>query len=266
MELIKHNYNGSFIHQKSNDGYVNLTEMASTFDKKVNDYIRLKSTDEYLEALSSDTGISASQLIISTKGNFSDGRTQGTWAHKLIAVDFARWLSPSFAVWANTHLLELMETGTTSLEIKQPEPNSTKELIELTTLAIDCIFSRMHIEEALVAGLKLNAIKELAPAIAPQIESTRQLLINSTATDAKLMTVTELGKLHNPPLSAIKMNQLLLTQGYQIKNPKKKSQKDLSYIPTDKAKDHCSITLATGNSKEDTYQQLRWYDSILSLV
>jgi phage anti-repressor protein len=140
------------------------------------------------------------------------------------------------------------------------------EKVRQFTTAVDLIFSNTQIVPELISGIKLNTVKKYLPAVSEDLESTRQLLINSTATDAKLMTVTELGKLHKPPLSAIKMNQLLITQGYQIKNPKKKSQKDLSYLPTDKAKDHCSITLATGNFKEDTYQQLRWYDSILSLI
>ena len=263
--IIKHNYNGFQISQRPIDGYVNLTQMCKVGNKLIADWLRLKSTTQYLTALESDMGIPISDLIIVIKGGVPE--EQGSWAHKLVAIEVARWISASFAVWSNTHLLELIETGATSLEIIQPSSDcKTRELIEQVTLAFDCIFSKMNIEEALVAGLKLNAIKELVPELASQIEPARQLLINSTAKEHKLLTVTQLGKLLNPPLTAVKTNQLLIAKGYQVKNPNKKSKKDLSYLPTDKAKDHCSVTLATGATKADTYQQLRWYDSIVDLL
>jgi hypothetical protein len=62
------------------------------------------------------------------------------------------------------------------------------------------------------------------------------------------------------------VNLLLIQKGFQIKNVKKNSQKDLTYIPTNKAKDHCSITLATGTNNSTSFQQLRWFDSILVLL
>lgn len=147
----------------------------------------------------------------------------------------------------------------------------TKELdavekVKQFSTAIDLIFSGVNIQPELISGLKLNTAKKYMPIIASDLEESRQLLINSTATEHKLITVTELGKLLTPPLTAVKTNQLLIAKSYQTKNNNKKSKKDLSYLPTDKAKDHCSITLATGNSKADTYQQLRWYSSIVDLI
>lgn len=266
-KLILHDYNGFSIPQRELDSYVSLTQMAIPFNKKVNDYLRLKATEEYLQALSSDTGIPVSELIVIVKGNYSDKIEQGTWGHKLVALDFARWLNPSFSVWANTHILTLVETGTTSL--KNDLSNmyiQEKATIDTLSLALDNIFMNLPIDKALVAGVKMNAIQSAVPHLANHIEPARQLLINSTGKEAKLLTVTELGKLMNPQLKAVDVNKLLITKGYQIKNPNKKGQKDLTYLPTDKAKDHCSITLATGSSTHTTYQQLRWYDTILSLI
>jgi phage anti-repressor protein len=140
------------------------------------------------------------------------------------------------------------------------------EKVKQFSTAIDLIFSGVNIEPELISGLKLNTAKKYMPIIAPELEESRLLLINSTATEHKLITVTELGKLLTPSKSAVMTNQLLISKGYQIKNVNKKSKKDLTYLPTDKAKDHCSITLATGSCKADTYQQLRWYNSIADLL
>jgi hypothetical protein len=62
-QLISRNFHGATICQRSIDGYLDATAMCKAVGKKLNDYRRLKSTQEYLEALSSDTGISVSNLI-----------------------------------------------------------------------------------------------------------------------------------------------------------------------------------------------------------
>lgn len=124
----------------------------------------------------------------------------------------------------------------------------------------------MQLAPALYAGIKLNTVQTIAPHIASYVEPARQHLINSTATEKTLLTVTQLGKLLNPPLSAIKTNRLLIDKGLQVKNPKKKSKKDASYIPTDLGKPYCDNTIATCSNNCDTIQQLRWYDSVLDVI
>jgi hypothetical protein len=79
-------------------GYVNATQMARANRKLLSDYIRLKSTKDYLQALGNDMGIPISSLIIEIEG---DGKEQGTWVHPEIAIDLAQWVSVSFRIWAN---------------------------------------------------------------------------------------------------------------------------------------------------------------------
>lgn len=82
---------------KEDNGFCNATEMCKMAGKKWNHYISNNTTKEYLEALASETGIPASQLIISQKGN-SGKFDQGTWVHPKVAIHLAQWLSPQFAV------------------------------------------------------------------------------------------------------------------------------------------------------------------------
>ena len=112
MKIIKHDYNGSIISQDA-DGYVSLTDMAQAVGKRVNDYSRLSSTQEYIEALSVDTGIPASALVKTSKGG---NEKQGTWAHPEIAIDFAQWCSPQFRIWANRTLKNAIEKRGSNVE------------------------------------------------------------------------------------------------------------------------------------------------------
>ena len=79
------------------DVMVNATEMAKPFGKSVKDWTRLQSTDEYLNALKSVKGQMC--LIESKAGNPNVGG--GTWMHEDVALEFARWLNPIFAIWCN---------------------------------------------------------------------------------------------------------------------------------------------------------------------
>ena len=262
--IILHQYNGFAVPQRSTDGYVNLTEMCKVGNKLIADWLRLKSSKEYLDGLSRSMNIPIGQLVYINNTGLNE--TRGTWGHKLVGVEVAGWINIDFKIWSNLHILELAETGTTSLTTTQPAQSTQTELMNLALDALDRVFAGLPIEQALVAGIKLNTAQSISPAIAPHIEPARQLLINSTAKQAKLLTVTALSKLLTPPLTAVKTNQLLIAKGYQVKNANKRGQKDLSYLPTPLGEEHSSITLATGATKSDTYQQLRWYDSIVGLL
>lgn len=98
----------------STDGaiMVSATQMAKPFGKLVGDWLRLKSTEEFVNALSSDMRIPISALIKVVRGGNAE---QGTWLHEDIALEFARWLSPKFAIWCNRRIKELLTKGATSI-------------------------------------------------------------------------------------------------------------------------------------------------------
>ncbi|WP_302993327.1 KilA-N domain-containing protein [Bacteroides clarus] len=107
-------YNGSPItFQKGDSVMVNATEMAKPFGKLVGDWLRLKTTTEFTEALSADMQIPISALIQVVKGGNNE---QGTWMHEDVALEFARWLSPSFAIWCNKRIKELLQYGMTATQ------------------------------------------------------------------------------------------------------------------------------------------------------
>lgn len=90
---------------------VNATQMAKPFEKRPIDWLQNQSSIEYLNELSKVRKSTLADLVQVTKG----GNNPGTWMHEDVAMEFARWLSPAFAIWCNDRIKELLKTGVTTV-------------------------------------------------------------------------------------------------------------------------------------------------------
>lgn len=102
-------YNISF--SKGEDIMINATEMAKPFGKRPVDWMQNQQTKDFLAELSKVRKSTLADLVRVTKG----GNNPGTWMHEDVALEFARWLSPKFAIWCNDRIKELLLNGTTSI-------------------------------------------------------------------------------------------------------------------------------------------------------
>lgn len=105
-------YNGNDVTFARKDGVtmVNATQMAKKFGKLPADWTRQKSTKEFISALMTAKGIHiASDLL-----KVINGDKGATWMHEDVALEFARWLSPAFAIWCNDRIKELLTFGITA--------------------------------------------------------------------------------------------------------------------------------------------------------
>lgn len=102
-------YKGSSITFENKDGkvMVNATQMAKPFGKQPIDWLKTSQATEYINTYSKLKKISLADLQAVTRG----GCNSGTWLHKDIALEFARWLSPEFAIWTNERIEELLTQG-----------------------------------------------------------------------------------------------------------------------------------------------------------
>ena len=105
---------------------VNATEMAKPFGKPPYEWLRLPSTEVFLNAVEATGKSRRSDMIQAVNG-------VGTWFHKDVAIEFARWLAPAFGIWCNDRILELLQTGSTSL---RPKDSSILGALELTVQAL----------------------------------------------------------------------------------------------------------------------------------
>lgn len=101
-------YNGSSISFfNGKNVMVNATEMAKVFGKRPVDWLQNQSTIEFINAITEVRKSTSAdfQAVSVVKGGNS--QMQGTWMHEDVALEFARWLSPTFAIWCNDRIKEL---------------------------------------------------------------------------------------------------------------------------------------------------------------
>lgn len=100
-------YNGSPISFDNGETrMVNATEMAKPFGKQAKDWLKTQSTKEFLATLSEVKKILSHDLVQVTHGDHG-----GTWMHEDVALEFARWLSPKFAIWCNERIKDLVSSN-----------------------------------------------------------------------------------------------------------------------------------------------------------
>lgn len=125
------------------NGYLNATKIAKHYGKQVRDYLINNRTKDYIRALDehlSEAPKTASQidgknseapkmaseqnqLVIIVKGGKSN--EQGTWLHPKLAIDFARWLNPRFAVWCDMQIEQMLMSSAQSLTAQITETTIT---------------------------------------------------------------------------------------------------------------------------------------------
>jgi hypothetical protein len=126
-----------FVLDPEKKGYINATAIGKQFEKKPDDWLRYQNVQDYIQALlrkmnkaqiaNQQSEINSScchkkdqvvnsrletktiiynDLIIIVHGG-APGQ-HGTWLHPKLAVIFARWLSPDFAVWCDEQIEALL--------------------------------------------------------------------------------------------------------------------------------------------------------------
>lgn len=92
------------------DGYVNVTLLAKSVGKKIDNWTRLDSTKKILTEFSNSVIYDGVKIIDSIQG-----KNGGTFYHPDLAILFAQWLSPSFAIQVSRCVRELLLTGSVVL-------------------------------------------------------------------------------------------------------------------------------------------------------
>ena len=109
--------NNVIIISRTDDNYINATQLCQAGGKKFNDWYRLETTNNLINELESETGIPASQLIDTKKGNSTEF-LQGSWIHPDLAIQIAQWISSKFALQVSKWIRTLFSNGKTEINIK----------------------------------------------------------------------------------------------------------------------------------------------------
>ena len=188
---------------------VNATEMAKPFgdSKRAKNWLALNSTSEFLGVLSKGRNLPLADLVIVTKG----GNNPGTWMHEDVALEFARWLSPQFAIWCNDRIKELMRHGVTATPaaIESILADPANAILMLQALQEErqrnaSLSEKNHVyksENSRLLRLTANQQSQLE-AQAPKVEYADNVL-SSESTYTTTQIAKELG------MSAQRLNKLL---------------------------------------------------------
>ena len=123
-----------FVLDPEKKGYINATAIAKQFDKKPHDWLKYQPVQEYINALIERINTQDDYNLLGTKSIGYDDLVitihggalgqHGTWLHPKLAVFFARWLSPHFAVWCDELIAKLLN----------PYPTQQRQFPELSAI------------------------------------------------------------------------------------------------------------------------------------
>lgn len=189
-------YQGSEItFNKGDYVMVNATQMAKAFGKQAGDWLRLKSTSEFITALTAETRIPVTAVVQIVRGGNGE---QGTWMHEDVALEFARWLSPQFAIWCNKHIKELLTTGVTTISNDDETIARAMSILQQRLNVANAEKKKLEVktqEQQLMLEAKDTAIAERDRKIeedAPKVATADALCVSKDACDigvfAKILT------------------------------------------------------------------------------
>lgn len=121
-EIVKFDFEGTIVEFGKGEAiWLNATEIAKKFNKHVSHWTSTASTKEYIEALkkryrNNDNAVNQEFVMVIQGGT----GIQGTWIHQKLAIRFAQWLKPDFAVWVDEKIEELITNGSVSLPKDYP--------------------------------------------------------------------------------------------------------------------------------------------------
>lgn len=145
-QILNFSFNNTVVSFRA-DGFLNATAIAKHFGKQPRDYLKTEQTQQYIAALaeylSSKTKVlvEENQLVVVKNG----GNQSGTWLHPKLAIHFARWLDPRFAVWCDEQIEHIL-SGSLKLETQSPT-FSQSELRKLATVTYYCAWATQMLRD-----------------------------------------------------------------------------------------------------------------------
>ncbi len=176
--IIQYSYEGTPISFSNTDGVmINATQMAKPFSKEAKHWLNNQQTKDFLEELTKVRNLTLADLVQVKKG----GNNPGTWMHEDVALEFARWLSPKFAIWCNDRIKELLSSGVATIS---DDDDIIAQAMNVLQRRLDEKTQRLQLAES-----QLQEQNHQIQTLTPMADYTREVL-QSTST----FTLTEVAK------------------------------------------------------------------------
>lgn len=119
-QIVQCQYQGHMVTLQS-DGWFNATQAAAAWGRRVDHWRENQETQEYIKALCEITNTPISGYLKTKRG-----ASGGTWLHPKLAVRFAQWLDPRFAVWCDAQIDTLVRGKDDWRKLRHAAASSTK--------------------------------------------------------------------------------------------------------------------------------------------
>ena len=211
--------------------------------KRPADWLKLNSTEELINELSKRENIPF-KVVTPNKGRYG-----GTFAHELLAISYAGWISPKFQLEVNQAFIDY-KTG--HLQPAAPA---------LPPLAAPVLKDQLDAYALLGAPLhyaQIEAVKYVrnTTGVDYSVALTYAPAQNAIPPEEVMLEPTELGRRHG--MSAIALNRLLADHGYQKKG-------ESGWEPTELGKAYCEKH--SWSKKAKSGYNLKWRaDLVDSLI
>ena len=143
--------NNIIIISRSEDNYINATQLCQAGGKRFNHWYSLDTTKQLINVLKSKTGIPVldqindtdTEAVITASGIYplieinkggNDKHNQDTWIHPDLAIQLAQWISPIFALQVSSWIRTLFINGNVSIDIKLLEDKNKNNEIKIKLL------------------------------------------------------------------------------------------------------------------------------------
>ena len=183
--LQVYSYEGSNItFSQGENVMVNATQMAKPFGKEAKHWLNNQQTKDFLQELTKVRNLTLADLVQVKKG----GANPGTWMHEDVALEFARWLSPKFAIWCNDRIKELLREGVATVS---DDDDTIANAMAILQRRLEAKQQQLQLAESTIEAQQqqLGERQRTIDTLTPMADYTREVLQSTTT-----YTLTQVAK------------------------------------------------------------------------
>lgn len=212
--IIQYSYEGTPISFSNTDGVmINATQMAKPFGKEAKHWLNNQQTKDFLEELTKVRNLTLADLVQVKKG----GNNPGTWMHEDVALEFARWLSPKFAIWCNDRIKELLTSGVATVS---DDDDIIAQAMNVLQRRLDAKQQQLQLAQSTIEtqNHQIQTLTPMADYTREVLQSTSTFTLTEVAKDLGMRSVAQLTSfLHQQHIFYRQSDRWLPTANYSAR-------------------------------------------------
>ena len=170
----------------------------------------------------------------------------------------------AFKKWITSEVLpSIRKTGKYETQpVLESKPRYEVGSVQDHIEGLELLFNKMNISPQYLPSILAEGVKEAHPQLAGTAEQMKILMATNAENDigVQSFTVTEIGEMLPIKISAVKLNKILESMGYQEKVNKR-------WVLTEEGKENGGVVIATTQKgRTNNVEQIRWQECIVNHI